>query len=118
MSLRYDDQHEIADLTLGELARLVGVLERARTILANMAAENGGPMAIFNRWPISHEPLRADAKGLLPEIDDVLRVHISADENRAEAAYDRQQERLMEGGGGPTLIEQQQAAYKIKHGLR
>lgn len=70
---RADDPHEIADLTLGELARLVGVLERARTILGNMAQENEG--AIFNRWPISHEPLRADAKGLLPEIDDVLRTH-------------------------------------------
>lgn len=35
-----------------------------------------------------------------------------------EAAYDRQQESLMEGGGGPSLLEQQQAAYKIKHGLR
>lgn len=39
-------------------------------------------------------------------------------ENCREAAYDRQQESLMEGGGGPSLIEQQQAAYKIKHGLR
>lgn len=39
-------------------------------------------------------------------------------ENCQEAAYDRQQESLMEGGGGPSLLEQQQAAYKIKHGLR
>lgn len=38
--------------------------------------------------------------------------------NEAERAYDLQQESLMEGGGGPSLIEQQQAAYKIKHGLR
>lgn len=35
-----------------------------------------------------------------------------------EKAYDRQQERLMENGPGPTLLEQQQAAYKIKRGLR
>ncbi len=35
-----------------------------------------------------------------------------------EAAYDRHQEYLMETGGGPSLIEQQQATYKIKHGLR
>lgn len=35
-----------------------------------------------------------------------------------ERAYDRHQEYLMETGGGPTLQEQQQAAYKIKHGLR
>lgn len=34
-----------------------------------------------------------------------------------ERAYERHQESLMEGGGGPSLIEQQRAAYKIKHGL-
>jgi uncharacterized Zn finger protein (UPF0148 family) len=39
-------------------------------------------------------------------------------DNADEAAYDRQQEALMEGGGGPSLIEQQRAAYKIKRGLR
>lgn len=39
-------------------------------------------------------------------------------ENCREAAYDRQQQRLMEGGGGPSLIEQQREAYKIKRGLR
>lgn len=38
-------------------------------------------------------------------------------DNCAERAYDAQQERLMETGGGPSLIEQQRAAYKIKHGL-
>lgn len=45
-------------------------------------------------------------------------VCVSCIENRNEAAYDRHQEWLMETGGGPSLIEQQQAAYKIKHGLR
>lgn len=35
-----------------------------------------------------------------------------------EKSYDRQQERLMEDGGPPSLLEQQRAAYKIKHGLR
>ncbi len=35
-----------------------------------------------------------------------------------EGAYDRHQEYLMEGGGGPSLIEQQRAAYNIKHGIR
>lgn len=35
-------------------------------------------------------------------------------ENCREAAYDRQQERLMEGGGGPSLLEQQRAAMKFK----
>ena len=39
-------------------------------------------------------------------------------ENCREAAYDRHQESLMESGGGPSLIEQQRQAYKIKHGLR
>ncbi len=34
-----------------------------------------------------------------------------------ERAWDRQQEDLMEGGGGPSLLEQQQDAYRIKHGL-
>lgn len=35
-----------------------------------------------------------------------------------EKAYERQQERLMEDGGGPSLIEQQRAAYNLKHGVR
>lgn len=39
-------------------------------------------------------------------------------ENCRERAYDRHQERLMEDGGGPSLQEQAQAAYKIKHGWR
>jgi hypothetical protein len=38
-------------------------------------------------------------------------------DNCQEAAYDRQQEWLMETGGGPSLIEQQRDAYRIKHGL-
>lgn len=38
--------------------------------------------------------------------------------NCQERAYDRHQERLMEGGGGPSLLEQQRAAYNIKHGIR
>jgi hypothetical protein len=45
-------------------------LLRARTILANMALENEG--AIFNRWPINHEPLRNDARNLLPVIDAAI----------------------------------------------
>lgn len=35
-----------------------------------------------------------------------------------ERAWDRHQEDLMEGGGGPSLQQQAQDAYKIKHGLR
>lgn len=38
--------------------------------------------------------------------------------NCLERAYERQQERLMEDGSGPSLLEQQRAAYKIKHGLQ
>jgi hypothetical protein len=33
MPLAYDDQHEIADVTLGELRTLSSALERARTVL-------------------------------------------------------------------------------------
>lgn len=49
-----------------EIERLLGLLTRCETILGNMALENEG--AIFNRWPISHEPLRSDARNLLPLI--------------------------------------------------
>lgn len=53
--------------------RLRALLERARTILGNMALENDPRIAFkFQRWPISHEPLRADARALLPEIDAAL----------------------------------------------
>jgi hypothetical protein len=58
------------DAALARAPKLAGALRRARVVLANMAAENEG--AIFNRWPIHHEPLRADARGLLPVIDDAL----------------------------------------------
>lgn len=40
---------------------------RATDILANMAQENTGWWAWFNRWPIHHEPLRTDAQNLLKE---------------------------------------------------
>ena len=50
--------------------RMRSALSRARTVLGNMAEENEG--AIFRRWPINHEPLRADAKNLLPVIDAAL----------------------------------------------
>lgn len=43
---------------------------------------------------------------------------MSCTENLDEAAYERQQERLMEDGGGPTLQEQQIEAMKIKRGLK
>ena len=49
---------------------LEAALRRCQTVLGNMAAENEG--AIFNRWPINHEPLRNDARHLLPVIDAAL----------------------------------------------
>lgn len=39
-------------------------------------------------------------------------------ENCRERAYDAHQQSLMEGGGALSLIEQQRAAYRIKHGHR
>ena len=53
-----------------ERDEFIAVLTRCRTVLGNMAEEREG--AIFNRWAINHEPLRADARGLLPIIDAVL----------------------------------------------
>jgi hypothetical protein len=49
---------------------LEATLRRCQTVLANMALENKG--AIFNRWPINHEPLRNDARNLLPVIEAAL----------------------------------------------
>lgn len=59
-----------------EAEKLARLLVRCRTVLGNMAEENEG--AIFNRWPISHEPLRADAKGLVPLLDEALSSHHKA----------------------------------------
>ena len=53
-----------------DIARLRALLARCQVVLSNMAMENEG--AIFNRWPISHEPLRADAKSILPDVDAAL----------------------------------------------
>lgn len=48
-------------------------LERAETILSNMALENTGFWAsMFSRWAISDEPLRNDAANALPEIRRAL----------------------------------------------
>ena len=52
------------------IEELESVLRRCRTVLGNMALEN--ETAIFNRWPINHEPLRNDARRLLPVIDAAL----------------------------------------------
>ncbi|WP_089177180.1 hypothetical protein [Bosea sp. AS-1] len=59
-----------ADATQKLLDKALTVLGRCHTVLFNMAKENEG--AIFNRWPIHHEPLRSDARNLLPLIDEVL----------------------------------------------
>lgn len=58
------------DRLIDENTRLRAALDRAHTVLSNMAAENEG--AIFRRWPINHEPLRNDARNLLPVIRAAL----------------------------------------------
>lgn len=53
--------------------RLHSALERARNILGNMALEHEtGWRSVFARWSIHHEPLRADARGALPQIDAAI----------------------------------------------
>lgn len=61
-------------LTADDADAMRRALERCRTVLGNMAEERTGFWASLfgRRWPISHEPLRADAKNLLPIIDEVL----------------------------------------------
>lgn len=66
-------QHEVPPIQIeaaAHIEQLEATLRRCRSVLGNMAMENEG--AIFNRWPISHEPLRSDARGLLPVIDATL----------------------------------------------
>lgn len=63
-------QKAYADKFYDENCDLRLLLSRCRTILANMAMEREG--AIFFRWPINHEPLRNDARNLLPELDKAL----------------------------------------------
>ena len=52
--------------------QIVAALVRAQTILENMAMEKEHAMPWMNRWPIHHEPMRADAKALLPVIRAAL----------------------------------------------
>lgn len=56
----------VDDLTLA--------LKRCRTVLENMAEEREGfwNELFGRRWVINHEPLRADAKNLVPLIDDLI----------------------------------------------
>ena len=65
-----DPLNQEIDTLRTENERLRATLERAKTILGNMALENKG--LFHRRWPISHEPLRADARNLLPVIDRAL----------------------------------------------
>ena len=56
----------------GDLSR---ALDRAHTILSNMALEHTtGWRGIFARWPIHHEPLRNDARRALPQIRAALNI--------------------------------------------
>ena len=58
---------------MSDARELRAMLERCHRILRNMAREHTtGWRSVFARWPISHEPLRADARNLLPEIERVL----------------------------------------------
>jgi hypothetical protein len=52
--------------------RLRATLVRCQTVLSNMALENERAWLGIGRWPIHHEPLRADARHLLPDIERVL----------------------------------------------
>jgi hypothetical protein len=56
--------------TINRIEALEAALRRCQTVLGNMAQKNEG--TIFNRWPINHEPLRSDARNLLPIIDAAL----------------------------------------------
>jgi hypothetical protein len=64
----------IREIPVPDDANVLRLLERAQTILGNMAAEEhaGFPFFGATRWKISDEPLRADAKNLLPLIDAAL----------------------------------------------
>jgi len=49
---------------------LQSLLADCHAVLSNMALENPSNWNPFrSRWPISHEPLRADARALLPRIE-------------------------------------------------
>lgn len=56
-----------------EVTRLKQLLERCYVVLGNLAMERENPAVWQSRWPISHEPLRADAKALLPLLDAAVK---------------------------------------------
>lgn len=85
----------------------------------------GGTPASPTELHIDPTPLQDAVLGLLEDAgipttanDEIMKLIEEAELNLAEAAYERHQERLMEGGGGPTLQEQQAEAMKIKRGWR
>lgn len=71
-------------MNITEAEKLAHILMRCRTVLGNMALENEG--ALVWRWPISHEPLRADAKNLVPLIDEALSAYHESVMAGSEAA--------------------------------
>ncbi len=62
------------NLTFSEPIYMHYLLIRARTILENMARENDRKWWQFwiSRWDINDEPLRNDARNLLPLIKEYL----------------------------------------------
>lgn len=54
------------------LDALKAALTRTHVVLANMAAEIQPHRPWHSRWPIHHEPLRADARRMLPIVDAAL----------------------------------------------
>jgi hypothetical protein len=70
---------------------------------------------------IAPTPLQDAVLGLLEDeniptktCDAIIKLIADAEEARAEAAWERHCESLMQGGGGPSLREQQIAAQKFK----
>lgn len=85
----------------------------------------GGTPASPTELHIEPTPLQEAVLGLLEDAgiptttnDEIMKLIEEAEIGLCERAYERHQEHLMETGGHPTLQEQAQAAYKIKHGLR
>lgn len=73
----FEDNDHLLDagwLTPDEADEHRNLLGRCRTVLGNMAEERLGFWASLfgRRWPVNHEPLRGDARNLLPLIDELL----------------------------------------------
>lgn len=73
----FEDHDHLLDagwLTPDDASARDQLLRRCRTVLANMALERPGFWAslLGRRWPINHEPLRGDARNLVPLIDELI----------------------------------------------